>query len=97
MEWDYLISSSDPLTYWLHPLSPYLVHDVLNVDGLQYLGFDNSVEISIHKLKHEIDIYVIACLDDIYQLDYVVMVGKFLQESSWWFMGMYTWEELGVQ
>lgn len=58
--------------------STYLIHDVLDMYRLQYFGFDNGMEISVHELKYKVDVYVIPCLDDIQQLDYIIVARKFL-------------------
>ncbi len=42
---------------------PYLVHDVLHVNWLEDFGFDNSMQISVHKLKDQVDILIITCSD----------------------------------
>lgn len=57
---------------------PYLIHNVLNMDRFQYLGLDNCVEVSVHKFKHKVDVYIITGLDDIEQLDYIIVTGEFL-------------------
>ena len=57
----------------------YLIHNILDVDWLQYLGFNHSMQISVHELKHQVDVLVIASSDDIQQLYHVLVRGKLLQ------------------
>lgn len=49
---------------------------------LQDFGLHDSMEISIHKLKHEVNVNVVPCLDDVYQLDHIIMVGEFLHRLN---------------
>ena len=43
----------------------HLVHDVLHVNGLEYLCLDHSMQVSVHELKHQVNVQVISSLDDI--------------------------------
>lgn len=36
------------------------------------------MEISIHELKHKIDIDIISRLDDVKKLDHIIMIREFL-------------------
>ena len=56
----------------------YLIHDILDVNWLQYLGLNDSMQVSVHELKHQVDVLIIAGSDDIQQLYHVLVRGKLL-------------------
>ena len=51
----------------------YLIRDILDMNWLQYLGLDNSVKISVHKLKHQVDVLIVSCSNDIQQLYHILV------------------------
>ena len=67
----------------------HLIHNILDVNWLQYLGLNDSVQIGVHKLKHQVDVLVIASSDDIQQLYHVLVRGKLLYTvSALWSCGV---------
>ena len=60
----------------------YLVHDVLVVNGHEDASLDDCVQVSVHKLKHQIDINVILSLDHIQKLNNIVMSRELLKNNK---------------
>ena len=63
-------------------LCTYLIHDILDVNRLQYLGLNDSMQVSVHKLKHQVDVLIVTSSDDIQQLYHILVRGKLLM-SVW--------------
>ena len=53
-----------------------LVHHVLLVYLLQYVGTYDGVQVSLHIVKDEVDVAVVLCLDDVDKSAVRVLVNK---------------------
>ena len=52
------------------------------MDVFQYVGSDDSMQISIHEVEYEVYITVIFSSDHILQSDYILMARQFLQKDD---------------
>ena len=55
------------------PGHTHLVHDVLGVSRLQQSVLDDSVQVSVHELKHQIQVQVVGRTHHIEQPYHVIM------------------------
>lgn len=60
----------------------YLVDNVLLVDILEDVCTNHSVQISVHKVEHQVDVAVIFSTHHILESDDVFVTGEFLQEND---------------
>ena len=60
----------------------HLIHDVLVVDRLEEFVFDDCMQICVHEFKHQIEINLVGCLDDIQQLHHVLVGRKCLEREK---------------
>ena len=58
----------------------HLIDDILFVNVFKDTCTDYSMKISIHEVKHQIDITIVLCTDNILKADDVLMPGELLQE-----------------
>lgn len=68
----------------MHVLEAFqeLVDYVLLVNFLKNVGSDDGVEIGVHEVKNEVDVFVVLSPDDVLESDYVFMSSQFLQEND---------------
>ena len=59
-----------------------LVNDVLLVDVLKNVRTNYRVQVSIHEVKHEVDISIVLSSDHILQPDYVFMPRELLKKDN---------------
>ena len=59
-----------------------LIHDVLLVDVLEDVSSDNSMEIGIHEIEHQIDVAIVFSTDNILQSNDVLVTNQLLQEDD---------------
>lgn len=52
------------------------------MDVFQYVGSNDSMQISIHEIEHEVYIAIIFSSDHILQSDYILMARQFLQKDD---------------
>lgn len=60
----------------------HLVNDVLLVNVLEDIGPNNSMQISVHEVKDEVNISVVLSSDYVLQSDNVFMSRQLLQEDD---------------
>ena len=56
----------------------HLIDYVLLVDILKDVGADNCMEISVHKIEHEVDVAVVLCTDYVLKADDVLVAVQLL-------------------
>ena len=59
-----------------------LVDDVLLVNVFQDVSSNNSVQVRIHKIKHEINVSIIFCSYSILKSNYILVTRQFLQKYN---------------
>ena len=59
-----------------------LINDVLLVDFFEDVCSDDDMQISLHEVKHHVEIFVVFCFDDVDQADNVLMAIEFLEEHN---------------
>ena len=52
------------------------------MDVLKDIGADHSMQISVHKIEHQVDISIVLRTNHILQPDYVLVAWKLLQEDD---------------
>lgn len=59
----------------------YLIHNVFLMDVLHDVGPDDGVQVRLHEIEHQIDIFIIFCLEDVQQGYDVRVAVELLQED----------------
>lgn len=58
----------------------YLIHNIFLMDVLHDVGPDDGVQVRLHEIEHQIDIFIIFCLEDVQQGYDVRVAVELLQE-----------------
>ena len=59
-----------------------LVDDILFVNVFQDVGADNSMQVSIHEVEHQIDVPVIFSANNVLEPDNILVPDQLLQENN---------------
>ena len=60
----------------------HLVDDVLLVDVLKDIGADHRMQVSVHEVKHQVDVAVVFGTHHVLQADDVLVARQLLQEND---------------
>ena len=55
-----------------------LINDILLMDIFENICPNNSMEISVHKIEHEVDVAVVLCTDYVLKADDVLVAVQLL-------------------
>ena len=59
-----------------------LIENIFFMNILQYFSSNNSMKISLHEIKNQINIFIILCSDQMLQTNYIWMTIKLTKENN---------------